>query len=279
LGGAMISIEMNTPTALSPGCRPAQLQTPERVGSLSPEDRQGLILENLSEVRYIARHLHSRLPAHVSIDDLIHAGVLGLIDAVEKFDTGKSVQFMSYARYRIRGAILDSLRGLDWGPRRLRRQARSIEQAQHDLLTKLGRLPLESEVAAYLGLPSSQLQRVLAELQSVRLESLEPQQDLASHERGKSPAVRSTRTGEDPFEVYVRMETSRLLTQAIDSLEEKERRALKLYYFEERTMKEVGKVLDTCESRVSQIISGALVDLRRHLQNRLNGKEQIASRA
>ena len=232
----------------SPGCGAAAALAPQRGEFLSPEDRQRLILENLPEVRYIARHIHSRLPPHVPFEDLIHAGVLGLIDSVEKFDPGKNVQLKSYARYRIRGAILDSLRGLDWGPRRLRKQARGIEQAHRELLAKLGRRPLESEVAAHLGVDARELQRVLAELSSLRVESLQPQR--VGDGQGNGSALRSHRTADDPFALFVQLETTRLLMQAIESLHEKERRALTLYYFEERTMKEVGKVLEVFESRV-----------------------------
>src|SRR5436190_15703592 len=100
---------------------------------LTADERQRLLAENLSEVRYIARRIHDRLPPHVSFDDLVHSGILGLIDAVDKFDPAKNVQLKSYARFRIRGAILDSLRQMDWGPRHLRRQARQIEEAAREL--------------------------------------------------------------------------------------------------------------------------------------------------
>jgi len=247
-----------------PGCDAAAMPMPTRPVVSPPQDRHQLILENLAEVRYIANYIHSRLPPHVPIDDMIHAGVLGLIDAVEKFDAAKSLQFMSYARFRIKGAILDSLRGLDWGPRRLRKQARSIEQAQSLLLARLGRRPSESEVAAHLGLPVSELQHILAELQSLKLECLQE-----STGPGGVPSPPNC-SSDDPFELCARLETSSRLTEAIGTLQERERQALTLYYFEERTMKEVGQILDVCESRVSQIISGALVALRSRLQNELN---------
>src|SRR5882757_5985766 len=113
---------------------------------LDPAERERLLAENLPDVRYIARRIHDRLPSHVSFDDLVHAGILGLIDAVDKFDPSKNVQLKSYARFRIRGAILDSLRDLDWGPRQLRRQAREIEDASRELSAALGRSPSEPEI-------------------------------------------------------------------------------------------------------------------------------------
>lgn len=264
----MISIATDAVVTETPYGEIGRGQTPRHGELLSTDGRQRLILEYLPEVRYIARHVHSRLPPHVPFEDLVHAGVLGLIDSVEKFDPSKNVQLKSYACYRIRGAILDSLRGLDWGPRRLRKQARGIEQARNELLAKLGRLPSEPEVAAHLGVDLSELQRVIAELSTLRMESLEPQQEC--HGNGDAPALRSNRTGDDPFALCVQLETAQLLREAIESLDERERRALTLYYLEERTMKEVGKVLEVCESRVSQIVSGALAELRARLENRLN---------
>jgi RNA polymerase sigma factor FliA len=268
----MVSVE--TDAVLTSPCGWDAVMTPaaqQQQGCLSYEERQALILANLPEVRYIARHIHSRLPPHVPFDDLVHAGVLGLIDSLEKFDPSKNVQLKSYARYRIRGAILDSLRELDWGPRRLRKQGREIEKAKSELLARLGRFPRESEVAAHLELDEGKLQGVLAELSSTRVESLQRLQEFGGP--GDAPALRSNRTGDDPFAVYVQLETRRLLTEAMDVLDDKERRALTLYFFEERTMKEVGEVLSVCESRVSQIISGALIGLRARLEERLKGRE------
>src|SRR6266478_913180 len=118
---------------------------------LDSEERRRLLEENLPEVRYTARRIHDRLPSHVPFDDLVHAGILGLIDAVDKFDPTKNVQLKSYARFRIRGAILDSLREMDWSPRHLRRQARQIEQVNRELASELGRAPSETEIAARLG--------------------------------------------------------------------------------------------------------------------------------
>src|SRR5882724_13567028 len=115
--------------------------------------RERLLMDQLPQVRYLARRIHERLPRHVPFEDLIHAGVVGLIDAFNKFDHSKKVQFGSYAKFRIRGAILDSLREMDWGPRDLRRQSRVIEDAHHKLRLELGRQPSETELARELGMP------------------------------------------------------------------------------------------------------------------------------
>ena len=223
------------------------------------EERHRLLLENMPEVRHIARRIYGRLPAHVPFDDLVHSGVLGLIDAVDKFNPTKKASLRSYAQIRIRGAILDSLRQLDWSPRSLRRQARRIEQAHSELLAKLGRAPSEPEVAAHLDLQLNEFQRLLTHLHNLSVGTWQE----AVEER---PPIQSNRLCEDPFQVCLRTETTRMMAEAIAALRQKERQVLALYYFEELTMKEVGTILNINESRVSQIVAGALDRLRERLQ-------------
>jgi RNA polymerase sigma factor FliA len=234
---------------------------------LDPAERQRLLMENVPEVRYIARRIHDRLPSHVPFDDLVHAGILGLIDAVDKFDPQKNVQLKSYARFRIRGAILDSLRQMDWSPRNLRRQARRIEEANRDLAFELGRVPSEPELAQHLGLTLEAFQHLLGELRGLDLGSLQSQSEDGGTEDNFSLAA--TRVEEDPFHLALRAEMRSILAAAIDELGEKERQVLGLYYLEELTMKEVGMILDIGESRVSQIHTAALVRLRSRLQGRI----------
>ncbi len=136
------------------------------------EERERLLLEQLPQVRYIARRIHERLPQHVPFEDLVHAGVIGLIDALQKYDRSKQVQFDSYAKFRIRGAILDSLRELDWSPRELRRKARQLEEAHHQLRLALGRNPSEQELAAQLGHNLRGFQLLLGELDRLDVGSL-----------------------------------------------------------------------------------------------------------
>jgi RNA polymerase sigma factor FliA len=241
-----------------------------RSSALDLKERQRLLDENLSEVRYIARRIHDRLPAHVPFDDLVHAGILGLIDAVDKFDPRKNVQLKSYARFRIRGAILDSLRQMDWSPRNLRRQARRIEEANRELAAELGRTPSELEVAARLGLALEGYQQLLGELRGLDLGSLQAQyEDNSGEESGYAVA---SRTEEDPFQLTLRTEMRNILQQAIDELDEKERQVLGLYYLEELTMKEVGLILGIGESRVSQIHTAALIRLRSRLHSPVNAR-------
>src|SRR5271168_3014945 len=139
---------------------------------LDNEERDRVLLEQLPQVRYLARRIHERLPRHVPLEDLVHAGVIGLIDALNKFDSSKHVQFGSYAKFRIRGAILDSLREMDWGPRELRRKARRVEEAERKLSMELSRAPTETEVAAELKMDLREFQQLLRELDGLEVGSL-----------------------------------------------------------------------------------------------------------
>jgi RNA polymerase sigma factor for flagellar operon FliA len=217
-------------------------------------ERERLLMEQLPQVRYIARRIHERLPRHVPFEDLVHAGVVGLIDALQKYDHGKHVQFGSYAKFRIRGAILDSLREMDWSPRDLRRKARQLEEANNTLRLSLGRNPSETELAAQVGIDLHGLQMLLGEIDGLEVGSLR---------------VQSPRDGKEEdlceYLLCLRSEMKELLTRAIEELPEKERQVLALYYYEELTMKEVGAVMGVGESRVSQIHSMAVVRLRARL--------------
>jgi len=234
--------------------------------------RQQLLLANLIEVRSVARRIQVRIPPQVPFDDLFQAGILGLIDAVDRFDPKKNSQFRLYARFRIRGAILDSLRGMDWSPRRLRERARRLEQVSHALAGQLGRSPSISEIAFKLGLSSEALQRLRGELRGLAMKSL----NTGSEEE---VGLRATLEPEsDPFQMTFRREILRHLDQAIAELNEREREVVGLYYLEELTMSKVGKILGIGESRVSQIHTSALIRLRSSstlLQSRGRVQRQI----
>jgi RNA polymerase sigma factor for flagellar operon FliA len=237
----------------------------EAYGSLQTDaERERVLMEQLPQVRYIARRIHERLPRHVPFEDLVHAGVVGLIDALSKFDQTKHVQFSSYAKFRIRGAILDSLRELDWSPRELRRKGRAVEQAYSQLSGKLGRAPSDIELAQDLGLELHELQSLLAELDGLELGSVYVESPRDGKEEDLTDRVAGA-PEDTPFFLCLRSEMKHLLEEAISELAEKEQRVLSLYYYEELTMKEVGEVLGIGESRVSQIHSLAMVRLRARL--------------
>jgi RNA polymerase sigma factor for flagellar operon FliA len=233
------------------------------VGKAAPMEAQEhdrLLLEHLPTVRFIARKIHGRLPQHVELDDLISAGVVGLIDAFGKFDHNKQVQFKSYAQFRIRGAILDSLRLLDWSPRELRRKGRAVEEAIRSLTQRFGRAPGEQEIALEMQMGLNDYQQLLGDLKGLEIGSLhmERTEDSGDEELAYIPGAPE----EDPLFICLKGEMKQLLADAIDDLPEKERLVLTLYYFEELTMKEIGATLGVVESRVSQIHSSSVVHLR-----------------
>jgi len=232
-------------------------------GNAAVPNRDQMLLEHLPTVRYLARRIHERLPQHVELDDLISAGVVGLIDAFSKFDHTKQVQFKSYAQFRIRGAILDSLRTLDWSPRELRRKGRAVEEAIRSVTHKLGRAPAEQEIAAEMSLGLGEYQQLLGDLKGLEIGSLhmERTEDSGDEELSYIPGS----PDEDPLFRCLQGEMKQRLIDAIDELPEKERMVLTLYYYEELTMKEIALTLGVVESRVSQIHSSAVVRLRTSL--------------
>jgi RNA polymerase sigma factor FliA len=232
--------------------------------SRDEEERERLLTEQLPQVRYIARRIHERLPRHVLLEDLVHAGVVGLIDALQKYDTGKKVQFSSYAKFRIRGAILDCLREMDWSPRDLRRKARRLEEAHHQLRSSLGRNPSEPELAAEVGMDLRGLQLLLGEISGLEVGSLRVESSRDGQEEDLCQYLPDD-SEETPLFLCLRSEMKQQLARAIAELPEKERQVLALYYYEELTMKEVGTILGIGESRVSQIHSMAVIRMRARL--------------
>ncbi len=245
--------------------RPEEVSVPqvEKQIPMSAQERERFVLEHLPMVRFVARRIHERLPQQVELEEMISAGILGLIDAVAKFDSSKQVQFKSYAQFRIRGAIMDSLRNVDWGPRELRRQGRAIEEAIWTLTTRFGRAPMETEIAAELGLSLSEYQDVLGALKGLEIGSLNVEHGGETGEEELACVPGPTKN--DPLSRCMQGETRERLIAAIDKLPEKERLVLTLYYYEELTMKEIGLTLGVVESRVSQIHSSAVLHLRSSL--------------
>jgi RNA polymerase sigma factor for flagellar operon FliA len=220
-----------------------------------------LLLDQLPQVKYIARRIHERLPHHVPFDDLLHAGIVGLIDAMHKYDSSKNVRFASYAKFRIRGAILDSLRDMDWSPRDLRRKARLLESVMQKLQSELGHSASEPELAKAMGMTLEEFQHLLDEIRGLDVGSLQ----IESLEDGRETDLGETIPGppdQDPLSLCLAGERRQMLAAAIAELPEREQQVLALYYQEELTMKEVGAVLGVGESRVSQIHSMAVARLR-----------------
>src|SRR5580700_6484655 len=228
-------------------------------------EQERLLLEHLPIVRFLARRIHERLPQHVEIEDLVSAGVVGLLDAFAKFDPEKNVQFRSYAQFRIRGAILDSLRSLDWSPRELRRKGRAVEEAIRVLTARLGHAPGEGEVAAEMKLSLDEYQQLLGELKGLEIGTLhmEHNEESGDEELAYVPG----RPDEDPLFRCLKGELQERLTEAITHLPDRERLVMTLYYYEEMTMREIGLALGVVESRVSQVHASAVVHLRAALRD------------
>ena len=222
------------------------------------------MVEHLPIVRFIVRRIHDRLPPHMLIEDLYSAGVLGLLDAFGRFDPSKQVLFRTYAQFRIRGAILDSLRTLDWGPRELRRKGRAVEQAIQMLTAQLHRSPTDIEIAQKLNIPLDAYQQLLGELKGLEIGSLHAVR--AEEDSGEEELVYvPSRPEDDPLFRYLDGELRERLTKAINDPPERERLIMTLYYYEETTMTEIGLILGVSESRVSQIHASAVLHLRARL--------------
>lgn len=244
-------------------------------GDLSAEEEKQLV-EHLPIVRFIARRIHERLPQHVEIEDLVSAGVVGLMDALSKFDPLKKVQFRSYAQFRIRGAILDSLRTLDWSPRDLRRKGRAVEEAIRTLTAQLGKAPTEAEVAAQMDMKLGEYQQLLGELKGLEIGTLHMERSGDSGE--EDIAYIPARSEDGPLFRCLRGELQQRLADAIGELPERERLVMTLYYYEELTMKEIGLTLGVVESRVSQMHASAVLHLRTMLADLSAGSAAMLAR-
>jgi RNA polymerase sigma factor for flagellar operon FliA len=234
-------------------------------GSALTGEQERVLLEHLPIVRYLARRIHERLPQHVDLEDLVSAGVVGLMDAFAKFDPEKKVQFRSYAQFRIRGAILDSLRTLDWSPRELRRKGRAVEEAIRVLTARLGRTPGEAEIAAEMELGLDEYLQLLGDLKGLEIGTLHVEHNENSGE--EELAYVPGRPEEDPLFRCLRGELEERLTDAIQNLPDRERMVMTLYYYEEMTMREIGLALGVVESRISQVHASAVVHLRAALRD------------
>jgi len=225
-----------------------------------------LIMKHASLVKHVVEKISSRLPSHLQVkEDLINVGVIGLISALEKFDETRNVKFETYASIRIRGAVLDELRARDWMPRSTRDKYSKLEEAFSSLQRLLGRQPNEEEMSRYLSVSLDEYHKLLDEAKGVTLlcsEDLPPDY----HETHANYNFIEEMDQNNPFSSIATNELKVVLKKAIDTLPEKERLILSLYYYEELTMKEIGKVVNLTESRVCQIHTQAILKLRGNLK-------------
>lgn len=230
------------------------------------EDRERLILEHLPQVRLIARRIHERLPESVNFDDLVSTGTLGLIAAIDRFDPSHNVKLKTYAEYKIRGAILDSLRGLDWAPRQQRKRSKQIEAAIASSEQRLHRAPSEEEIAAELDLSLEEYHEWLVDIRGVNIGSLE----TVSPDGDGSSLLKYISDDEEnwPSRQLEKSELQKLLAEAVEKMPQHERMVISLYYHEELTLREIAKILNLHESRISQLKSQAILRLRSYIQKR-----------
>ena len=239
---------------------------PRLIAGYAAENREALIEAHLSQVKFIAERLAAKLPPSVDIDDLMGAGMLGLLDAVEKFDPAKGVLFKTYAEMRVRGAMLDSLRDLDWAPRSMRRRAREVEAAYAEAERSRGTAS-DSDVAGILGISVKEFHTLLGEIRGLTITGFNSSKE---DENGPAELVPAD-AGQTPMALYERADIQTRLAGAVERLPTRERQVVSLYYVEELTMKEIGAVLGVTESRVSQIHTQAVIRLRAWLASMREG--------
>ncbi len=232
--------------------------------------RHQMVLQYAPLIRYIAARLALRLPSHISQEDLISSGIIGLIDAIQKYDLGKHINFRTYAEFRIKGAMLDELRNLDWTPRSVRQKSNLLEKAYAQLQKSLGRPAEAEEVAALLGLDLEDFHKLLEETKSVclvPLDSQPPRQPAGCSDGGKTPAFfLQDENLRDGLQEAQLSQLRQVIIKALEVLPDKEKLLINLYYYEELTMKEIGQIMGLTESRISQLHSQAMSRLRHRLR-------------
>src|SRR5215470_12660318 len=234
--------------------------------------RDEVLRQYLPLVRRVVQRLAARKPPHIELDDLVSWGIVGLLDAIEKYDPKKEALFSTYAQFRIRGAILDHLRSLDWVPRSVRQKAALIEKVSHELEGRLGRPARDEEIAQELELSLPQYQELIGKVGEMTLFSLEDL-GIGGGEERLGLESEDDEAEADPLRALLSQERVHLVADAIGRLPEREKLVVALYYNEDLTMKEVGGVLGLTESRVSQLHSQAMLRLKRYLTTKLATEE------
>jgi RNA polymerase sigma factor FliA len=231
---------------------------------ISSHEREEIVKEFLPVVRYTAYRLSWRLPPQISVDDLISVGLNGLIEALDRFEQGK-VKLKTYAQYRIKGAMLDELRAMEWIPRSRKKKINNLKEVHGQLEKELKRMPEDEEVALALNISLDEYYKILEESKSGStfkfedFESFSEKHDVNLMDNIEDP------NGKNPLSLLVEMDQKKIMARVIDELPEKEKMVLSLYYWEELTMKEVGAVLGLTESRVCQLHNQALIRLKAKL--------------
>ena len=251
----------------------ALMRDTKRKHSEMPADiQEQIILEHTPLIRYIVNRIAVRLPPHIDLDDLYSTGVIGLMDAIQKYDPGKNCKFKTYAEFRIKGAILDQLRSLDWVPRSVRQKSRRLENAYVEVEQRLGRAATEQEVADSLGLEIDKFHAMVNQVRGISVVNLEEIRgnNADGDQTGTFADVIEDVKSENPFASLKLSEHRSLMADTIGTLPEKERLVVSLYYYEDFNMKEIGNTLGITESRVCQIHAKAVTRLRSKLRGMMD---------
>lgn len=235
-----------------------------------------IILEYAPLVKYIAQKIASRLPSNIELDDLISCGVIGLMDAIEKFDPTRDNKFKTYAEFRIRGAILDELRAQDWVPRSIREKAKIVEKAYSRLEASLGRPATDEEMCEELKISSEEFHDLLNKAKSISLLNIDDTSSFNRNDRKLISDVLEDHKALNPYTTISAKDSREKIKSGIMALPEKQRLVLSLYYYEDLNLKEIGQVLDVTESRVSQLHTQAILRLRQKLRTLFDHDEDLA---
>ncbi|MDG2048619.1 MAG: FliA/WhiG family RNA polymerase sigma factor [Myxococcota bacterium] len=240
----------------------------EKFNEIPNDLKEEIVLEHTSLIKYIVNRIAVRLPSHIDLDDLYSTGVIGLIDAIDKYDPEKNCKFKTYAEFRIKGAILDQLRSLDWVPRSVRQKSRKLEHAYGEIEQRLGRAATDDEVADSLGLEIDKFHTMLNQVRGISMVNLEEVRGTNSDgdRTGTFADIIEDVHSENPFASLKLLETKNVISDTIGVLPEKERLVVSLYYYEDLNMKEIGGILGITESRVCQIHTKAVMRLRSKLK-------------
>jgi RNA polymerase sigma factor for flagellar operon FliA len=240
-----------------------KVETQTQTSYFSPREREQMISKYAYLVKYLAGRVAARIPSNVVFDELVSAGSLGLIDAVDKYDPKKNVGLKTYAQYRIKGAILDELRSMDWYSRSMRKKIQSIEKAVHSIETREGRPATDYEIADEIDQPLDSYYKILTDIHGAALLSLDDY--IKNGENGGDSGTtfhEGIRSEDDPSDSMIQKELRNILAKAIRKLTEKEQMVISLYYYDELTLKEIGAVMELTESRICQIHTMALIKLK-----------------
>jgi len=245
--------------------------------TMEPGVKDKIVVEYAPLVRFIAQKIASRLPSNIELDDLISCGVIGLMDAIDKFDPSRDNKFKTYAEFRIRGSILDELRSQDWVPRSVREKTKQLERAYTKLERDMGRPATDDEMCAELECSLEEFHEMLNKSKSVSLLNIDDSMTFSRGDKRLMMGLLEHRRSSNPFSAVNYKRAQNIIRDGIKSLPEKQRLVLSLYYFEDLNLKEIGQVLDVTESRVSQLHTQAILKLKAKLKHDFDSHEDIAA--